>query len=93
MATSSAVIIGDLHGAFAALQAILRGTGLVDTKLRWTGGVCHLVQVGDVFNRSDGGRACFELLLRLRGEARRRGGEVTLLLGNHDVLVADGNEA
>jgi hypothetical protein len=90
---ASTVVIGDLHGAFTALQAILRGTGLVDDRLRWKGGARHLVQVGDVFNRSDGGRACFELLLRLRAEARRGGGEVTLLLGNHDVMLADGNEA
>lgn len=92
-AATTSVVIGDLHGARAALQAILRGTGLVDARLRWTGGSSHLVQVGDVFNRSDGGRACLELLLRLRGEARRRGGEVTMLLGNHDVMVAEGNEA
>ncbi len=89
----SSVVIGDLHGAFAALQAILRGTGLVNARMRWSGGAAHLVQVGDVFNRSDGGRACFELLLRLRGEARARGGEVTVLLGNHDVMMAEGDEA
>jgi hypothetical protein len=92
-APTSAVVIGDLHGSFAALEGILRGTGLVDAKLRWTGGASHLVQAGDVFNRADRGRACFELLLRLRGEARARGGEVTVLLGNHDVMVAEGNEA
>ena len=92
-AARSSVVIGDLHGAFAALQAILRGTGLVDARMRWTGGASHLVQVGDIFNRSDRARDCFELLVRLRGEARARGGEVTLLLGNHDVMVAEGNEA
>jgi hypothetical protein len=87
------VVIGDLHGAFAALQGILGGIGLIDRRQRWTGGRSHLVQSGDVFNRFDGGRASFELLLRLRDEARRDGGEVTLLLGNHDVMVAEGNEA
>ncbi len=90
---SKLVVIGDLHGAFEALQAILRGVGLVDGRQRWVGGTSHLVQIGDLFNRFDGGRACFEHLLGLREEARRCGGEVTLLLGNHEVLIAEGNEA
>lgn len=51
------------------------------------------MQLGDVFNRQDGGRACFELLLRLRDEAPTSGGEVTVLAGNHDVMTADGIEA
>jgi hypothetical protein len=87
------VVIGDLHGAFKALQEILRGVGLVDRRLRWTGGRSVLVQAGDIFNRSDGGRASFDLLLRLRAEANGQGGDVTLLPGNHDVMMADGNEA
>ena len=90
---SRLIVIGDLHGAFEALQAILRGVGLVDHRQRWVGGTSHLVQIGDLFNRFDGGRACFEHLLGLREEARRCGGEVTLLLGNHEVLIAEGNEA
>jgi hypothetical protein len=87
------VVVGDLHGAFKALQEILRGVGLVDRRLRWTGGRSHLIQAGDIFNRSDGGRASFDLLLRLRAEAHRQDGDVTLLPGNHDVMMAEGNEA
>ncbi len=87
------VVVGDLHGAFRALQEILRGLGLVNRQLRWTGGRTHLVQSGDIFNRSDGGRASFDLLMLLRAESQREGGDVTLLPGNHDVMMAEGNEA
>jgi hypothetical protein len=87
------VAIGDLHGGFEALRAILHGTGLVDGDLGWCGGSAHLVQTGDVFNRQDEGRACFELLMGLQREAPEQGGKVTVLLGNHEVMTADGVEA
>ena len=87
------VVVGDLNGAADALIEILRGTGLVDAKLSWSGGGAELVQVGDLFNRGGGARRAFTLLLRLQREARRVGGKVTVLLGNHEVMTALGNEA
>jgi len=82
------VAIGDLNGADAVLVEILRGTGLMDARARWTGGSSQLVQMGDVFNRGPGARRALQLLLRLQGEARRAGGRVTVLLGNHEVMTA-----
>ena len=87
------VAIGDLNGADDALVTILRGTRLIGRNGYWRGGRAHLVQVGDLFNRGSGGKAAFERLLRLRSQARRVGGEVTVLLGNHEVMTALGNEA
>src|SRR5262245_23484081 len=60
---------------------------------RWVGGRAELVQVGDLFNRGGGARRAFELLLRLRSEAAAAGGRVTILLGNHEVMIALRNEA
>ena len=87
------VAVGDLNGAYDALEAILRGTRLVDARRRWIGGRAELVQVGDIFNRGDGARDAFELLLRLKKEAAAEGGRVVMLLGNHEVMVALRNEA
>lgn len=87
------VVIGDLNGADDALIEILRGTGLIDARLRWVGGRAELVQVGDLFNRGGGARAALELLTALKRSAERAGGRVTVLLGNHEVMTALGNEA
>ncbi|MFZ5891991.1 MAG: metallophosphoesterase [Myxococcota bacterium] len=87
------VVVGDLNGADDALIEILRGTGLVDARLRWRGGNAELVQLGDLFNRGGGARRAFNLLMRLEHEARAQGGNVSVLLGNHEVMTALGNEA
>ncbi len=87
------VAVGDLNGADDALEAILRGTRLVDARGRWIGGSSELIQMGDIFNRGPGARRAFERLLKLRQEAARAGGRVTVLLGNHEVMMVLRNEA
>lgn len=87
-ASSRLVVIGDLNAAYDALVEILLGTKLVNRRLQWIGGRAELVQMGDLFNRGDGAVQALELLLRLRREARARGGRVTVLLGNHEVMTA-----
>lgn len=88
MSEKRLVAIGDLNAADDVLIDILRGTGLVDRRLRWRGGKSELVQVGDLFNRGPGAAAALRLLLRLQREARQAGGKVTVLLGNHEVMTA-----
>jgi len=87
------VVIGDLNGADDALVDILRGTGLIDARHRWVGGSAELVQMGDLFNRGHGARRAFEILLRLEREAKREGGRVVVLMGNHEAMTMLGNEA
>jgi len=86
------VVVGDLNGAYDVLVDILRGTKLVGRDLVWRGGRAELVQMGDLFNRGDGGLQALRLLLRLKRQARRVGGKVTVLLGNHEVMSALGHE-
>jgi hypothetical protein len=87
------VVVGDLNGADDVLQEILRGTRLIDGEGRWIGGDAEFIQLGDVFNRGNGARAAFELLLALGEQAESAGGRVTMLLGNHEVMIALRNEA
>lgn len=82
------VAIGDLNGADDVLIDILRGTGLIDANLRWTGGRAELIQMGDVFNRGGGAVRALRLLFALSRQAVRVGGRVTVLLGNHEAMVA-----
>lgn len=91
-ATHRVLVIGDLNGAYDVLVDILRGTRLVDRELTWRGGRAELVQMGDLFNRGDGGVRALRLLLKLERQARRAGGKVTVLLGNHEVMTALGHE-
>ena len=80
------VAVGDIHGAFDQLTAILRETGLIDETLRWSGGDTILVQTGDFTDRGPRVRECMDLLMRLQGEASRQGGEVIVLLANHEIM-------
>jgi Calcineurin-like phosphoesterase len=82
------VVVGDLNGAYEVLVEILRGTGLINRRLSWIGGRDELVQVGDLFNRGGGAVRALRLLLKLQRQARRVGGRVTVLLGNHEVMTA-----
>jgi hypothetical protein len=80
------VAIGDVHGAYGELLAVLRLAGLIDQKERWSGGKTHFVQTGDILDRGSETRPVMELLMRLEGEARKAGGRVHALLGNHEVM-------
>jgi hypothetical protein len=93
MTHSKIVAIGDLNAAYDVLVDILIGTKLINKDLHWRGGKSHLIQIGDIWNRGAGARQATELLLKLQPEAAAAGGKVTVLLGNHEVMTALGNEA
>lgn len=80
------VAIGDIHGAGDELRTILRRTGLVDDALEWSGGTATLVQTGDFTDRGPGVREVMDLLMRLEDGAREAGGDVRVLLGNHEAM-------
>lgn len=80
------VAVGDVHGRYDQLVSILQGTGLVDSKLAWTGGKDHLVLCGDLVDRGSEDREVLDLVRRLQKEAESAGGRVHALLGNHEVM-------
>jgi hypothetical protein len=83
---SRTVAIGDIHGSIDGLRAILEASQLADSKGQWTGGTATLVQTGDYMDRGDKVRDVLDLLMRLEGDARRAGGHVHVLLGNHEAM-------
>ena len=85
------IAVGDIHGDFEKFIKILKGTGLTDDQLRWTGGRTHLVQLGDVMDRGDSAKLVFDLIKRLESEAEEAGGKVHMLLGNHEEVNIIGN--
>ena len=80
------VAIGDIHGDYDQLVTVLTDAGLVDAKLKWTGGKAHLVQTGDRLDRGAQSRKVMDLLMRLEKDARKAGGMVHPLLGNHEAM-------
>ena len=80
------VAVGDVHGAYDRFVEILQTAGILDSRLRWSGGKTHLVQLGDVVDRGPDSRKALDLLNRLRDDAEHAGGAVHQLLGNQEVM-------
>jgi hypothetical protein len=89
------VVIGDVHGDLDQFVAILRLAGVIDRKGRWSAGKTHLVQLGDVVDRGAESRKVMDLLMKrkvmdllmkLEKQARRAGGYVHALIGNHEAM-------
>ncbi len=85
------VAFGDVHGAYDALVDLLQDAGVLDEDLRWTGGTTHVVSVGDIADRGPESRKVYDLFMRLEKEARAAGGEMHVLLGNHEVMNMTGD--
>lgn len=80
------VAIGDVHGDYDEFVTILRWAGLVNRENEWTGGKTHLVQNGDVLDRGADSRKVMDLLMDLEQQARKAGGYVHALIGNHEAM-------
>jgi len=88
---SRIVVIGDLHGDYAKFADILRDAGLTNEHGDWIGGQTHLVQLGDVPDRAPNTRQILDELMRLEPQARRAGGYVHALIGNHEAMNMEGD--
>jgi tetratricopeptide (TPR) repeat protein len=83
---SRVVAIGDVHGAFENMVAVLKTAGILDEKAKWKGGKAHLVQTGDVLDRGPHSRKAMDLLMELEEQAEKAGGRVHVLIGNHEAM-------
>jgi hypothetical protein len=81
------VVIGDVHGQFDKLVAILQKANLIDKERNWSAGEETLWFLGDYFDRGPDGVGVIELVMDLQKQARAAGGRVGALIGNHDVLI------
>jgi hypothetical protein len=85
------VAIGDVHGDLEATRRVLRLAGAIDASDRWIGGTLAIVQTGDILDRGDDEQAILDLFERLEREAAAAGGSFTWLLGNHELMNANGD--
>ena len=80
------VAIGDIHGAGGVFRELLKAADLTDATGTWTGGTTTLVQTGDFTDRGPDVRQVMDLLMQLQRDASAAGGEVRVLLGNHEAM-------
>lgn len=85
------VIVADVHGDLNALLAILRHQGLIDTEGHWIGEKASLIFLGDLIDRHMDSFFVLEFVRRLEEQAFEAGGQVVALLGNHEVMVTEGD--
>ncbi|RDZ27531.1 metallophosphoesterase [Lysobacter silvisoli] len=84
------LVLSDMEGEFDRYTALLRAQGVVDEKLHWRYGDGHIALVGDFVDRGRDMLPLLWLIYRLDDEARRAGGRVHYVLGNHEQLGLSG---
>lgn len=77
---------GDVHGAHDALVELLTANGIIDRDQNWSAQDATLVSLGDLVDRGPDSRKTLDLLMRLDAQAEAAGGEVVVLLGNHEAM-------
>jgi len=93
------IVVGDIHGDWAALKSALKVAGVTNHHNDWTGGATHVVQVGDLTDRANRGgtgdekseKRIIEHLISLKRKAINEGGDVHILLGNHELMNIGGD--
>lgn len=85
------VVVGDVHGDYDNYFEVLQDAGLVNRRGNWIAGATHLVQLGDVPDRGPDTDRIIKHLQKLEGQARRRGGMVHVLIGNHEFMNVIGD--
>lgn len=83
----SIFVFGDTHGEFDRVTRLLRASGLIDDRLRWAGSRAHLVFSGDLMDRGADVTRLLWFVYGLERQVRAAGGQLHLLLGNHETMV------
>ena len=85
------VAVGDVHGDHGQFLKTLLAAKVIDKEGSWIGGKTHLVQTGDLFDRGPDSRKTMDLLMKLEVEAKKAGGHVHCLAGNHEEMILRGD--
>ncbi|MEM8772090.1 MAG: metallophosphoesterase [Pseudomonadota bacterium] len=85
------IAVGDLHGDYDAYLSILSRAGLADKRGRWTGGETAFVQTGDIVDRGPDSLKIITHIRKLQKDAKKKGGKVVTLVGNHEAMNVIGD--
>lgn len=93
-AYSQVLAISDVHGMRPALDALLKGAGVVDSSGRWAAGNTLLIVVGDSIDKGPQSLEVLDAWIALSAQAEGAGGRVVHTLGNHEAeFLADPNDS
>lgn len=84
-------VVSDIEGNFTAFKELLQANKVIDKKMNWTFGKGHLVLCGDFFDRGSQVTECLWLIYSLEEKARKEGGYVHFIIGNHEVMNLTGD--
>lgn len=83
--------VSDIHGQYDTFIELLKNNGVINKQGNWSFGNGHFVVVGDMFDRGPQVTEVLWFLYDLEKQAAKKGGKLHVLLGNHDVMVLNGN--
>lgn len=83
----SIYVLGDIHGRFDILIELLKNARVIDSNLNWIGNQKHLVALGDIFDRGHDVTRTLWFLYKLERQAKKQGGRVHIVLGNHEIMT------
>ena len=92
-------VIGDIHADCESFSNILMNAGLINEKLDWTGRKTVLLVIGDLVDgknrqgkwNGDSDLNVIKLVEKLMKQAKDKGGDIIVLLGNHEFMNIKGN--
>lgn len=85
------LVISDIEGNFQQLRQLLEKNKVINSRYTWTFDNGHLIILGDCFDRGELVAECLWLIYCLEEKARKAGGYVHFILGNHEIMNMNGD--
>jgi hypothetical protein len=83
--------VSDIEGNFQPFSRLLIKNNVIDKYFNWKFEDGHLVIVGDCFDRGEQVTECLWLIYMLEEKAKKKGGKVHFILGNHEIMNFNGD--
>jgi len=87
------IAISDIEGNFTGFYSFLLNNQVIDKSGNWIFGEGHLVLNGDFVDRGTAVTQLLWFIYRLEQQAKAQGGKVHYILGNHEIMMLQGNVA
>lgn len=82
--------ISDIESGYKTFRDYLINNEVIDSNLNWIFGKGHLVLVGDFVDRGKSTTQVLWFIYKLEQDAKKHGGKVHFIIGNHELYVMQG---